>query len=109
MDKVQNAQKTAAAGSSICFSSELDRVYSAPSTQSVKIEEDGRARIEIIRDELGEIVVWNPWQDKAGSMADLGPVDAWKRFVCVEPGSVAGWNSLEPGDSWEGGQRMRFC
>jgi D-hexose-6-phosphate mutarotase len=33
-------------------------------------------------------VVWNPWEAKARSLADLG-AEAWPHFVCVEPANAA--------------------
>jgi len=56
---------------------------------------------------MNDVVVWNPWEKKAGSMADFGPADGYKRMLCVEIGSVSGWNTLEAGDTWEGGQRIK--
>jgi len=53
------------------------------------------------------VVVWNPWVEKAKGMADFGPEDGYKKMVCVETGSVAAWNTLEAGDTWEGGQRIK--
>ena len=35
-------------------------------------------------------------------MADFAPKDAWKRYICVEPGAVSKWVRLEGGDAWEG-------
>ena len=64
-------------------------------------------RYRLERDMLPDVVVWNPWEGKAKSMADLGPDDAWHRFLCVEAGSVSRWNTLDAGDSWEGSQRIR--
>jgi glucose-6-phosphate 1-epimerase len=32
-------------------------------------------------------IVWNPWRDGAGSMADLG-ADEWSRMLCVEGGNI---------------------
>lgn len=60
-----------------------------------------------MRDGLDDVVVWNPWTEKAKSMADFGPADGWKNMVCVEAGSVSQWSKLEGGDTWEGGQRIR--
>ena len=45
--------------------------------------------------------------DKSKGMADFGPEDGYKKMVCVETGSVAAWNTLEAGDTWEGGQRIK--
>lgn len=91
----------------VSFTAETDRVYSSPATQALSITEDSKPKYEIIRDMLGDVVVWNPWDKKAGSMADFGPEGAWKKMVCVETGSVSDWNKLETGDTWEGGQRIR--
>ena len=55
---------------------------------------------------LPDVVVWNPWVEKSKTMADLAPEDAYKKFICVEAGNVS-WNTLEAGDTWEGGQRVK--
>ena len=91
----------------ISFTAETDRVYSSPATQILTINENKKPRYEITRDMLGDVVVWNPWEKKASSMADFGPEGAWKKMACVEAGSVSEWNKLEAGDTWEGGQRIR--
>jgi glucose-6-phosphate 1-epimerase len=42
-------------------------------------------------------VVWNPWQQGAASLSDLGN-DEWRRMVCVEASNIlAAAVSLEPG------------
>ena len=69
--------------------------------------ESGKTRYLVERDMLPDVVVWNPWEVKSKTMADLGPSGAYHNFICVEPGSVGKWNSLEAGDSWEGGQRIK--
>lgn len=56
---------------------------------------------------LTNVVVWNPWEAKSKTMSDLGPDDAYHHMLCVEAGSVTKWNTLEPGDAWEGGQRIK--
>lgn len=61
----------------------------------------------IAREGLNDVVVWNPWIEKAQGMADFGPDEAYKNMICVEAGSVAGWQILEAGDSWVGGQTIR--
>lgn len=63
---------------------------------------------EIRREEgLTDVVVWNPWADKAAGMSDFGPADGWKKMVCVEAGAVESWIKLEGGEGWEGGQRVK--
>jgi glucose-6-phosphate 1-epimerase len=56
---------------------------------------------------LNDVVVWNPWVEKAQGMADFAPADGYKNMVCVEVGSVGGWQSLEKDETWEGGQVIR--
>lgn len=52
------------------------------------------------------MVVWNPWIEKAKGMADFEPKDGYKNMLCVEPGAVATWQVLEPGDAFEGAQTI---
>lgn len=42
-----------------------------------------------------EMVVWNAWVEKAKTMGDL-PDDGYKAYVCIEPGRVAGKETLPP-------------
>jgi glucose-6-phosphate 1-epimerase len=60
-----------------------------------------------VRDNLDDVVVWNPWVEKAASMGDFSPNDGWKEMLCVETGAVGGWQKLEGGDTFEGGQIMK--
>ena len=68
---------------------------------------DNKPLYSITREGLSDVVVWNPWIEKAKSIADFGPDEAYKNMICVEAGSVAGWQTLEAGDSWVGGQTIR--
>lgn len=96
-----------AAGKPISIESETDRIYNAPPEQAIKVLEHGKDRYELSRDMLSDVVVWNPWIEKAKGMADFGPEDGYKNMICVEAGSVSAWNTLEAGDTWEGGQRIK--
>jgi glucose-6-phosphate 1-epimerase len=69
----------------------------------VVISEAGRPKYSIARDNLSEVVVWNPWTDGA-SIADFAPADGYQNMICVEAGAVKGWQKLEAGETWEGGQ-----
>jgi glucose-6-phosphate 1-epimerase len=82
-----------------------DRVYTPAGgpTAPVTVSEGGKKKFTIIRDNLNEVVVWNPWTD-AKIMGDFGPADGYKNMICVEAGTVKGWQKLEAGETWEGGQ-----
>ncbi len=82
-------------------------MYAAPSNQAITVSEKGAGGFEVTRDMLPDVVVWNPWIEKSKGMADFGPEEGYKNMVCVEAGSVNAWNTLEAGDAWEGGQRMK--
>lgn len=105
-DKVKG-DEVAAANEPVTISSEVDRVYNAPPDQPITVSENGSGRFEVTRDMLSDVVVWNPWIEKSKGMSDFGPEDGYKNIICVEAGSVSAWNSLEAGDAWEGGQRIK--
>jgi len=92
----------------VTITGETDRVYTpvAEPTSPVTIAEGGKTLYSIRRDNLGDVVVWNPWSDKAASIADFAPKDGYKNMICVEAGSVRGWQTLEPGDAFEGAQTI---
>jgi glucose-6-phosphate 1-epimerase len=87
---------------------ETDRVYTpeGPPQSPVTVIEGGRERFRVVRDNLADVVVWNPWTEKAGAMGDFAPKDGFKNMVCVEAGTVVGWQTLEAGDAFEGAQTI---
>ncbi|KAI4148246.1 MAG: hypothetical protein LQ340_005163 [Diploschistes diacapsis] len=117
IDKVSSSQSQSdASNTPLTFTSETDRIYSNPASETqlgdheqkpVTVLSSGRPVYEVRREGLGDVVVWNPWSEKAKGMSDFAPEDAWKKMVCVEAGSVARWNKLEGGETWEGRQAIR--
>lgn len=79
----------------------LDRVYDCPGCSRKIILEDpvmNRA-ITIERENASSVIVWNPGQQGAADMADLG-TDSWNKFLCVEMGNAAPRAlSLAPGQT----------
>ena len=58
-----------------------------------------RRRLVVTTTGASNVVVWNPWEDKAAEVADIGDGD-WQRFVCVEGANVfENAVALEPGES----------
>lgn len=66
-----------------------------------------KPKFSLTREGLTDATVWNPWQKGADGMGDFEPKSGWREMVCVEPGAVKGWLSLESGDAWEGEQVIR--
>lgn len=109
IDKVRNFQQSTEPSSTtgLKLTSETDRVYTPLLTGDGKLVpltvlEKGKPRMVISRDGLPDVTIWNQWETKAQAMADFGPKDAWRRYLCVEPGSVSKWVKLDGGDAWEG-------
>ena len=108
LDKVHGSgELTAASGKAVTFDGELDRVYSKTTQSSNTITQDNSPVFEVTRDGLEDVVVWNPWIEKAKGLSDFEPKEGYKNMVCVEAGSVHDWIGLEAGDTWEGGQTMK--
>lgn len=80
----------------------------APSESPVTVVESGKTSFSILRDNLSNVVVWNPWIEKANGLGDFEPKEGYKNMLCIEPGSVSGWQTLEPGDAFEGAQTISF-
>lgn len=57
---------------------------------------------------MDDVVVWNPHVAKSAGMGDFEPKDGWKKMVCVEAGSVRGWQKLDKGDAFEGAQTIHL-
>ena len=53
-------------------------------------------------------MVWNPWEEKAGEMGDLGR-ENWRGFVCVEAGQCVQPVSLAPGKQWSCSHNLQYC
>lgn len=109
-DKTQNATVVTETSSAIEINKETDRVYQSLDPKVpivVSSASDDKPIFSITREGLNDVVVWNPWIEKAKGMADFGPDEGYKNMICVEAGSVSGWQTLEAGDFWEGGQTIR--
>lgn len=87
---------------------ETDRIYTPVGgpRAPVSVSEGGSKVFELVRDNLDDVVVWNPWDAKAEAMADFAPKDGFHKMLCVEAGAVRGWQTLEPGDALEGAQTI---
>lgn len=79
------------------ISGETDRVYL--SGKKCTINDNKKERTIIIEsDSFPDTVIWNPWIEKAKAIVDLED-DEYRRFICVEAGSVLENVIMVKGDS----------
>lgn len=110
VDKTLNATTHTESSPALAITQETDRVYQSldPAVPIVVASaKDDQPLFSITREALNDVVVWNPWIEKAKGMADFGPDEAYKNMICVEAGSVSGWQTLEAGEAWEGAQSIK--
>ena len=123
-DKVGASSPQEETHSALPVTGETDRVYRCAADKAIVVLEGGKERFRLVRDNLDDVVVWNPWADKAAGMSDFAPKQAWKNMsspshkcfphvqpltvtVCIEAGAVTGWQKLDEGDTFEGGQIIK--
>ncbi|KAL2203902.1 aldose 1-epimerase [Sarocladium strictum] len=108
LDKV-DGMATKTQSSTVAITGETDRIYTptkGPKYPIIVSDGSGNTLYRIVRDNLDDVVVWNPWVNKSAGMADFEPKDGWKNMICVEAGSVKGWQKLDKGDALEGAQTI---
>lgn len=85
-------------GGAVRIDSLTDRLYACPGVKRIL---DPRLGREIVTAQEGfpSTVVWNPWEEKARAMPDMGEGE-YRSMICVEPARVGGDACLlEPGQS----------
>ena len=87
----------------IQVSSEVDRNY-LQVTRPLELF-DGRTKMTISQQGFEDVVVWNPWRDKAAALRDLAD-DEYLQFLCIEAAQVNRAVALPPGQRWTGQQHV---
>ena len=102
LDKVDGGRIKTEMNKVVEFEGEIDRVYT----------DGGKSRNPILIDDriqvtgsstMPDIVLWNPWQEKAKGTADIGEHN-FSKYVCVEIGHVNNAVKLDNGQLWKGSQ-----
>lgn len=70
------------------FIEEVDRIYFDTSSECVIEDKTLNRNIVIIKCGSHSTVVWNPWQETANKMGDLGE-QGYKKMLCVESSNAA--------------------
>merc|ERR1712174_52016 len=83
----------------ILVNEEVDRIYlSTPPTLRL-VDPIGKKVVTIEKFNLPDIVVWNPWVEKAKRLSDFGD-NEYKEMICVETGHIKPAIRLAPGTVW---------
>ncbi|KAJ3149421.1 hypothetical protein HDU89_003785 [Geranomyces variabilis] len=107
VDKVaEGAPRAVESRTAVTVTGEVDRVYEGVAKDEVTVTGTGQGDVIVHKTNLPDVVVWNPWTDKAKAMADFGD-DEFHNMICVEAGSVAKFITLQPGETWTGGQTLK--
>jgi glucose-6-phosphate 1-epimerase len=90
-------------GTAVTVEAEIDRVYR--DVRRPQLLQAGNLSLGIQSQGFPDVVLWNPWVDKCGGMADM-PADGWRHMLCVEA-AVAETPVLVPaGEEWYGRQTL---
>lgn len=96
LDNVDENRRKVQSGD-LSFTRKTDNAFTDVHSAAEVIDRAGHRVLRTEKDNSGTTVVWNPWQDGAAAIADLGD-DEWRRFACVEASNILGSAvSLEPG------------
>ncbi|RKO86504.1 hypothetical protein BDK51DRAFT_29457, partial [Blyttiomyces helicus] len=105
---------------SVTVAGEVDRVYRDVSADVISLAGSGiGAGVVLVKKGFSDVVVWNPWVDKAKAMADFGDEEPtgdipaplsrpsqYKNMICIEFGEVSTPVTLPAGQTWEAGQTL---
>lgn len=96
LDKLEDFKQKRQHGP-VTINGEVDRVYLSTSSDCVIEDRTLKRNIVIIKCGSHSTVVWNPWQETANKMGDLGK-DGYKKMLCVESCNTADdVVTIEPG------------
>ncbi|XP_061174430.1 uncharacterized protein LOC133183496 [Saccostrea echinata] len=99
-DKVEGGKISTEERKMVTIDKNYDRVYMKCGGDKVQVESigDGKKSVSLLLSNLTDVVVWNPWEDKAKAMSDFGD-DEYKTMICVEAGSVSQSVTAPAGES----------
>ena len=82
LDKVDGFMRKHQAGA-VTIDAEVDRVYLDTESECIIDDVAGQRHIHVQKRGSRSTVVWNPWQDKAEAMGDMGE-QGYLSMLCVE-------------------------
>lgn len=104
VDKVDDRKVKTESNEFVEFTSETDRVYIDGGKDNDSIRINNKLQVTS-SNTVPDVVVWNPWQEKAKASVDIGE-DNYPKYVCVEVGHVNDPVKLDKNQSWKGSQEL---
>ena len=103
-DALKQNETATQADAALQFVGELDRIYHG-TPHALQLQQSGQPHLRIEQQGFADTVVWNPGPAKAAALSDM-PADDWTRMLCIEAAQVKTPVQLQPGNMWQGGQRL---
>ncbi|KAI7753917.1 hypothetical protein M8C21_033116 [Ambrosia artemisiifolia] len=105
LDNLQNRTRQTENRDTITINSQFDNIYLSTPKKIEVLDPEKKRTIVIQKEGLPDVVVWNPGEEKAKTIEDLGEGE-YKNFVAVEAAAIEKPVTLKPGEEWEG--RLEF-
>jgi glucose-6-phosphate 1-epimerase len=86
LDNTDSNKKKAQLGR-VTIASQTDNAFVNTRNAVDLLDPKMRRRIRLQKANSNTTVVWNPWQEGAGGLRDLGDGE-WKQFLCVEASNI---------------------
>ncbi|KAJ3415280.1 hypothetical protein HDV05_005290 [Chytridiales sp. JEL 0842] len=102
-DKVDSSMSGVETRELVTVAGEVDRVYEDVKINHFEIIENAKVGLKVDYEGFSDVVVWNPWIEKAKGMADFND-SGYQNMICVEVGRVTKPAVLGPSETWEGTQ-----
>eukprot|EP01100_Stratorugosa_tubuloviscum_P001917 TRINITY_DN1439_c3_g1_i1.p1 TRINITY_DN1439_c3_g1~~TRINITY_DN1439_c3_g1_i1.p1 ORF type:complete len:289 (-),score=117.34 TRINITY_DN1439_c3_g1_i1:50-916(-) len=103
IDKVKGNSHNTEINANVSINSETDRIYiNAPNQIQIQ---DTNQNVILEKENLTDVVVWNPWADKAKAMKDFDD-NEYNQMICVETGTITNPINLQPNQTWIGKQKI---
>lgn len=100
----QNATSTEQSDA-ITFDEEIDRLYLRTPKKIAVIDHRGKQTLVIEKECLSDSGIWNPWVEKAKSIADLGDED-YNTMLCLKSAATETQILLKPSEEWKCSQEL---
>jgi glucose-6-phosphate 1-epimerase len=86
LDNIDGNREKTQSGDLI-FTAKTDNAYINIRSAAELTDQTWRRSIQTEKENSATTVVWNPWQEGAASLTDLGD-DEWRQFACVEASNI---------------------